>query len=152
METNLRAARVEASIKGSDAHRFLACVSSWVEGLFYIQSLGQSFREFSPLDPTYGEIEPAPPEKFADPNGQRLLANALFGFGIAASLQGRPQALQALYAAIPEQHYSPDLSRLAGVMAGALEPRPRTKRSKARSIRSQHERRTFSRMTSLWQP
>lgn len=122
LETNLRAARVEASIKGSDVHSFLAGVSSWVEGLFYIQSLGQSFRDFSPLDPTYGEIEPASPEKFADPNGQRLLANAFFGFGIAASLQGRPEALQALYDAMPEQHYSPDLTRLAGVMAGALEP------------------------------
>lgn len=122
METNLRAAQVEASIKGSDVHSFLACVKSWVEGLFYIQSLGQSFREFSPLSPTYGEIEPASPEKFADPNGQRLLANAFFGFGIAASLQGRPEALQALYDAMPEQHYSPDLTRLAGVMAAALEP------------------------------
>lgn len=122
METNLRAARVEAAIKASDAHRLMASVSSWVEGLFYIQSLGQNFRNFSPLDPTYGEIEAAPPDKFAEPNGQRLLANALFGFGIAASLNGRPEAVQALYVAISEQSYSPELTRLAGVMAGAVEP------------------------------
>ncbi|WP_139481246.1 hypothetical protein [Bradyrhizobium ivorense] len=122
METNLRAARVETSIKNSDVPRFFASVSSWVEGLLYIQSLGQNFRNLSALNPTYGEIEPALPAQFAEPNGQRLLANALFGFGIAASLQKRPDALNALYAAIPEQHYSPELNRLAGVMAGALEP------------------------------
>ncbi|PIT04479.1 hypothetical protein TSA1_29780 [Bradyrhizobium nitroreducens] len=122
MEINLRAARLEAAIKASDVHRLFASVSSWVEGLLFVQGLGQSYRSFSPLDPTYGEIEPASPEKFEDANGQRLLANAFFGFGIAASLQGRPEALQALHATMPGQHYSADLTRLVGVMAGALEP------------------------------
>jgi tetratricopeptide (TPR) repeat protein len=123
METNLRAARIVTSIKSSDVQQFLISLENWVEGLFYIQGLGQSLRNFSPLNPTYGEIEPASPEQFAAPDGQRHLANALFAFGIAASLQKRPEALQSLNSAMAETHYSSELNRLAGVMAGAIEPK-----------------------------
>lgn len=123
METSLRGARLEASIKSSDVQRFFASVESWVEGLFYIQGLGQTYREFSALNPTYGEIVPAAPEQFATPEGQRHLANALFSFGIAAGLKNRHKALQELNAEIAEKRYSPELNRLAGVMAGVLEPK-----------------------------
>jgi tetratricopeptide (TPR) repeat protein len=123
METNLRSARLKASIKSSDVERFFASLASWVEGLLYIQGLGPRFRDFSPLNPIYGEIEPASPEQFATPEGQRHLANGLFAFGIAASLQKRPDALQKLYVAMAERHYSSDLNRLGGVMAGAIEPK-----------------------------
>jgi hypothetical protein len=126
METSLRAAQLEASIKSSNVQRFFASLESWVEGLFYIQSLGQSFREFSALNPTYGEIAPALPEQFAAPEGQRHFANALFAFGIAASLQNRPEALQQLNAAMSEKDYSSELKRLAGVMAGVLESKAQT--------------------------
>jgi tetratricopeptide (TPR) repeat protein len=121
METNLRAARIAISIKRSDVQRFLGSLEGWVEGLFYIQNLGQSFRNFSPLNPPYGEIALALPEQFAGLEGQRHLANALFAFGIAASLQNRPETLQQLNAAITEKHYSSELNRLAGIMAGAIE-------------------------------
>jgi tetratricopeptide (TPR) repeat protein len=123
METNLRGARLEASIKRSDVQGFFASLESWVEGLFYIQGLGQTFREFSALNPTYGEIPPASPEQFAAPEGQRHFANALFAFGIVASLQRRPEALQKLNSAMAEKHFSSELTRLAGVMAGAIEPK-----------------------------
>jgi hypothetical protein len=121
METNLRVARMEASIKSSDVQRFFASLESWVEALLYIQRLGQGNRNFSALNPTYGEIDAASPEQFAAPEGQRQLANALFAFGIAASLQKRHEALQSLNAAMAEKNYSPELNRLAGVMAGILE-------------------------------
>jgi hypothetical protein len=123
MEVNLRSARIETSIKSSDVQRFFASLESWVEGLFYVQGLGQSFRNFSALNPTYGEIKPALPEQFAAPDGQRHLANAFFAFGIAASLQKRPEALQNLNSAMAEKNYSAELNRLAGVMAGAIEPK-----------------------------
>lgn len=124
MEINLRSARLEASIKRSDVERFFASLAGWIEGLFWVQSLGPRFRDFSPLDPTYGEIEQASPEQFATPEGQRHLANGLFAFGIAASLQKRSDALQKLNAAMADKHYSSDLNRLAGVMAGVIEPKP----------------------------
>lgn len=123
MEVNLRSARIETSIKSSDVQRFFASLESWVEGLFYVRGLGQSFRDFSALNPTYGEIRPALPEQFAAPDGQRHLASAFLAFGIAASLQKRPEALQKLNSAMAEKNYSAELNRLAGVMAGAIEPK-----------------------------
>jgi tetratricopeptide (TPR) repeat protein len=123
MEIILRSARLEAHIKRSDVERFFASLAGWVEGLLWVQSLGPRFRDFSPLNPTYGEIEPASTEQLATPEGQRQLANGLFAFGIAASLQKRPDALQKLNAAMAEKNYSPDLNRLASVMAGAIEPK-----------------------------
>jgi hypothetical protein len=119
MEINLRSARLEAHIKRSDVERFFASLAGWVEGLLWVQSLGPRFRDFSPLNPTYGEIEPASPEQLATPEGQRQLANGLFAFGIAASLQNRPDALQKLNAAMADKSYSPDLCRLTSVMAPA---------------------------------
>jgi hypothetical protein len=124
MEMNLRSARMETAIKSSDVERFFENLAGWVEGRLYIQGLGPRFRDFSPLNPTYGEIDPVSSEQLASPEGQRHVANGLFSFGIAASLQKRPDALQKLNAAMAEKHYSADLRRLAGVMAGAIEPKP----------------------------
>jgi hypothetical protein len=121
METSLRAARIATSITSSDAQRFFDSLKNWVEGLLYIQGLGQSFRNFSPLDPTYGEIEPASPDQFKSPDGQRHLANALFAFGIGASLQNRPEALRELCSAMSERNYSSELNQIVGVMAGKVE-------------------------------
>jgi tetratricopeptide (TPR) repeat protein len=121
METSLRAARIATSIKRSDVQRFFDSLENWVEGLLYIQGLGRSFRNFSPLNPTYGEIPPASPDQFKSPDGQHHLASALFAFGIAASLQNRPEALQELSSAMSERHYSSELNQIAGGMAGQVE-------------------------------
>jgi hypothetical protein len=121
METSLRAARIGISIRNSDVERFFASMENWVEGLFYIQGLGQSFRDFSPLNPTYGEIPPATPDQFKSLDGQRHLANALFAFGVAASLQNRPDALRELSSAMSKRNYSPELNQIVRVMAGKAE-------------------------------
>lgn len=120
-ETNLREARIAVSIRDSDPRRFLASLNSWVEGVFFIQSLGQNFRQFSPHSPTYGEIEKATPDQFSSPHGQHFLTSALIAFGIAASLQNRPEALRDLSSQISDLSYSDELKGLAGFMAGKVE-------------------------------
>jgi hypothetical protein len=120
-ESNLRGAQIGASIRDSDPQRFLANLHAWVEALFFVQRLGQNFRQFSPLNPTYGEIESATPNQFKSPDGEYCFTNAVLEFGIAASLQNRPETLQDLYYRISELSYSNELKQLAGFMAGTIE-------------------------------
>jgi len=75
----------------------------------------------SPLNPTYGEIKSASPDQFESTDGQRHLANALFAFGVAASLQNRPETLQELSSVMSGRTYSSELNRIVGVMAGQVE-------------------------------
>jgi hypothetical protein len=119
LETNLREARIAASIRDSDPQRFLANLDAWVEALFFVQRLGQDFEQFSALNPAYGEIEKATPEQFKSQDGQHCLTNTLIAFGIAASLKNRPMKLQKLYSLISGLRYPDELKQLAGHMTGA---------------------------------
>jgi tetratricopeptide (TPR) repeat protein len=135
METSLRTARIASSIKHSDAQGLLANLQNWIEALFYVQGLGQRFRDFSPLNPTYDEIPGATLDQSTSPAGQRHLADAFFAFGIAAGLQNRPDALHELSSAMLMREYSSDLNRIVGIMAGTVETDAQPKQSLEAAVR-----------------
>jgi tetratricopeptide (TPR) repeat protein len=134
LEITLREARLSQAVRSSDAQEFLNNLRPFIEAILHLQGAGNRMAPFSAQSPVYGELDRATDEELQSANAQFVAADALLAFGIAASLQGRGDALKTLSSLVANIKMYKSYADLAAGMAGEVEGRDSVERILASEI------------------
>jgi hypothetical protein len=118
MEIELRHRALATAIRRSNVDLFLKSLGAWVGAVVYSGDHRDALRQQSVGQPVYGEVDSLPLAQLNTETRRFPTADSLLAFGMAAALNGRPDALHSLSEVLSLAEIDESFKALTRQMAG----------------------------------